>query len=187
MYLAVLLVIGFLAWYFWPASTRQRQGLVITVQDGDGLIVRSGRTLAELRLAYIDAPELFQTHGFAAKKHLQGLVARKNVRYVPVAVDKYGRTVALVYAGEICVNAAMVVAGFAWAMPSNSPIEIQQLEQQARFARRGLWAARDVMPPWEYRRQAKSGIMLSGAPGTGKTGRLDRELSKLSTGNVDNG
>lgn len=156
MILGLLVVVAFLGWYFWLRGPRMREGQVITVQDGDGLIVRQGRTLTELRLAYIDAPELFQNHGFAAKKHLQSLVARQQVRYVRVDVDKYGRTVALVYVGQICVNAGMVHAGFAWVLPANTPAELRQLERQARFGRKGLWAANDVMPPWEWRRLQKA-------------------------------
>lgn len=155
-YIVLLAGIAMVGLYFWPRGPRMREGQVITVQDGDGLIVRHGRTLTELRLAYIDAPELFQNHGFAAKKHLQGLVARQRVRYVRVNEDKYGRTVALVYVGQICVNAAMIHAGFAWALPANAPAELRQLEQQARFGRKGLWAVASVMPPWEWRRQQKA-------------------------------
>ena len=46
----IIAAVAFLGWYFWPRGPRLREGQVITVQDGDSLIVRQGRTLTELRL-----------------------------------------------------------------------------------------------------------------------------------------
>ena len=55
--------------------------------------------------------------------------------------DKYGRTVGRIYVGGTNVNAEMVKRGAAWAYRQYLKDQsLLALEQQAKTAKRGLWA-----------------------------------------------
>ena len=66
--------------------------------------------------------------------------------------DPYGRSVAIVYLGQTCVNAEMVKAGLAWHFHRFSDSsELAELQQAARSGSVGLWSDRYPTPPWEFR------------------------------------
>jgi endonuclease YncB( thermonuclease family) len=113
----------------------------------------------KVRLAEIDTPESRQPYGNRAKQALSALVFGKEVRVVVVDTDRYGRTVGRVYADALDVNAAMVRQGAAWVYRkySRDP-SLLLLEQEARSARRGLWALPETerTPPWEWRAAARA-------------------------------
>jgi endonuclease YncB( thermonuclease family) len=52
------------------------------------------------------------------------------------------------------LNYEIIKAGLAWWFRRYAPNDkaLEKLESDAREARRGLWADRDPMPPWEWRR-----------------------------------
>lgn len=137
---------------------------VVGVSDGDTLTVirpdprNPGRTLRHrVRLAEIDTPEKAQPYGAAAKQALSDLVFNRTVRIEQIDVDRYGRLVAHVYAGDtrqIWANARMVRSGHAWVYRryARSP-ELFQMEDVARRQRAGLWSLPESerTPPWEWR------------------------------------
>lgn len=68
--------------------------------------------------------------------------------------DKYGRTVGRVYVGSLDVNAELVKRGAAWVYRQySSDPSLITLEQQAKAARRGLWALPEAQrrAPWDWR------------------------------------
>jgi len=131
--------------------------LVIAVGDGDSLSARcdaSQRPL-QVRLATIDAPELRQAFGQAARSGLQGLCLHQRAQLHTLGHDAYGRTLAHVRCRGQDAAAAQVGAGLAW-VPSRqaaSQPQLYRLQQQARASGAGLWAQRRPMPPWDYRRR----------------------------------
>jgi len=52
------------------------------------------------------------------------------------------------------LNRELVRAGFAWWYRRYAPDDetLEQLEREARGAKRGLWVDPDAVPPWEWRR-----------------------------------
>lgn len=60
-------------------------------------------------------------------------------------------------------GAEQVRQGMAWVFvryaPASSPL--YAIEQEARAARRGLWATRDAVPPWEWRSRQTSNRYVS--------------------------
>jgi micrococcal nuclease len=52
------------------------------------------------------------------------------------------------------LNQEIVRAGFAWwcRQYARHDKELERLEAEAKGAKRGLWADKDPMPPWEFRR-----------------------------------
>ena len=116
-------------------------------------------TQLKIRVAFIDAPELGQAFGYKAKQAMSALVFGKDVELVPHTIDRYGRTVALVFVDGRDAGLELIKEGLAWAyehyLPEASPeIQTQYLatERAARVSRLGLWADNDPVPPWEWRR-----------------------------------
>jgi len=127
----------------------------VIVLDGDTVLVRreAGVRPMKVRLAEIDAPEKGQDFGEAAKQSLAELLSGRQVRIDPVAVDTYGRLVARLYTGEDSVNAEMVRRGMAWEYSlHHANREYLYLQEDARQARRGLWAQRDPVSPSQWRK-----------------------------------
>jgi len=85
------------------------------------------------------------------------MVFGKNVTVHVTDTDRYGRTVAdVILPDGRVLNRELVAAGLAWWYRRYSKDEnLGQLEAAARTARRGLWADKNPMPPWCWRKQKK--------------------------------
>ncbi|MFP5391345.1 MAG: thermonuclease family protein [Gammaproteobacteria bacterium] len=129
---------------------------VIGISDGDTLTLLDARTQVKVRLANIDAPEKRQAYGAAARASLAELCFGKQASISVAARDRYGRTVATVNCEGVDANREQVRRGLAWVYDQyNKDRSLPALEQQARIARRGLWADQASQPPWEFRRKKK--------------------------------
>lgn len=127
---------------------------VVGVHDGDTLTGLTGaREQIKVRLEGIDAPELGQPFGRAAKRALSDKVFGKRVEIVTTHRDRYGRTVGRVLSGGRDVGAELLREGFAWhATHYSHDRQLAAAEAAARRARAGLWADRSPEPPWEFRK-----------------------------------
>lgn len=125
---------------------------VIGIADGDTMtILQDGKPL-KLRLANIDAPEKRQSFGGRSKQSLFDLCWGKDVTYKVQDIDRYKRTVALVYCDGVEVNRVQVERGFAWVYYKyNKDSSLSALQNLAQFNRRGLFADSNPIPPWEFR------------------------------------
>ncbi len=140
-----------------PAAAEVFPGRVVGVTDGDTLIVLTQDYEQRIvRLAEIDAPEKAQDYGERSKQSLAALCFKKPARVVVIDTDRYGRSVGRVTCAGVDANRVQVETGMAWAYRRyvQDPAIIEA-ENQARTARRGLWAAGAPTPPWEWRRAAK--------------------------------
>lgn len=127
---------------------------VVGVSDGDTLTVLAEGRQLKVRLNGIDAPEKNQPFGSAAKSVLSDLVFGQEVRIASHGTDRYGRTLADVFAGSIWVNAELVRLGFAWHYVAySSDPRLSQAEAGARDSRQGLWQDPSPVPPWDWRRK----------------------------------
>jgi micrococcal nuclease len=124
------------------------------VSDGDTIdVLREGRAV-RVRLEGIDTPERGQPFGTRAKQFTSDLVFGKTVAVQVKGTDQYGRIL-----GEVILpdgrslNRELVRNGYAWwyRRYSDDPV-LQQLEEEARRERRGLWRDQNPIPPWEFRR-----------------------------------
>lgn len=127
------------------------------VIDGDTLQVAGER----VRLHGIDAPETRQSCsvggiGYAcgqnAKRLLAGATAGKVITCKGDKRDRYGRLVAVCFAGDDDLNAMMVRDGWALAYRRFGKDYIAA-EMEARAAGVGLWQG-TFIEPWEWRKQA---------------------------------
>ena len=137
------------------------QATVLRVSDGDTIVVRTdGFEDIKVRLYGIDAPERDQEGGAEATEALRVILGQA-VTITEMAVDRYGRTVALVEHEGRVVNLDLVAQGLAWYYGQYckaQPIcgEIKAAEAQARTAARRLWAGAP-MAPWDWRRSKRTG------------------------------
>jgi endonuclease YncB( thermonuclease family) len=108
----------------------------------------------KIRLYGIDTPESKQAFGTKAKQFTSQLAFGKSVTIYSKGVDRYNRVLGWVFVGRTCVNAELVQNGLAWWYKQYSPKEtkLQQLEQEARTAKRGVWADKMPVAPWDWRR-----------------------------------
>jgi endonuclease YncB( thermonuclease family) len=141
----------------------------VRVIDGDSFNVQNSK----FRLLFIDAPEKNQVYGAESAKYFSELMknADKFVNYYDLldkqrpkymiadnhTYDLYGRKLVYVMAGETSVQEQMVKAGAAWVYDSqcrNNEIctRLKKYQEEARDAKRGLWAFEHPIPPWEFRK-----------------------------------
>lgn len=127
------------------ASSAEKVAKVI---DGDTIVLESG---VKVRYIGVDTPETVHPSkpvefmGKEASDFNKGLVEGKDVRleYDVQREDKYGRTLAYVYVGDLFVNAELVRMGY--AQVSTYPPNVRHvdlftaLQREAREAGRGLW------------------------------------------------
>lgn len=134
---------------------------MVGITDGDTLTALTADNVQmKVRLAGIDTPERGQPYYKAAKQALSDLAFDRNAVIDFNKQDRYGRTVAKVLVDGRDVNLAIVTQGWAWwyrKYATEQSAEDQKLyeaaENDARSARRGLWADPEPVPPWEWRRK----------------------------------
>lgn len=147
-------------------------GVVVKVVDGDTITVDSGGTKVKVRLYGIDTPETEkidrktgvvtkpgQPYGEEALRALTDKVSKQSVRLEVMAIDKYRRTVSLVWLGDREINREMVAEGWAWAYRKYlDPPDAYFLddEDKARSEKRGIWQEANPEPPWEFRKRTRT-------------------------------
>lgn len=152
---------------------RTIEGLVVKVSDGDTINVMDNLgTKVKVRLYGIDAPETEksnrrtghiskpgQPYGDEATLALQSKVYRKMVKLEIMDVDRYKRSVGIVWLNKENINQEMVAEGFAWAyreyLDRPHASEFIGLEERARRNHLGIWQQANPQPPWEFRRLLK--------------------------------
>ncbi len=145
-----------------PSSESSRDpkrifGRVVSVHDGDTLtVLDETNTQIKVRLDAIDAPELGQPFGQAAKRALSEMVFGKNVVVIKKREDRWGRTIGHVLIDGKDTNLLMLEDGMAWHYREYSKnARLQRAEDDARAAGNGLWADRNSVPPWDWRKLDK--------------------------------
>lgn len=133
------------------------------VLDGDTVAVAGWRE--RVRLANVDAPEM--SHGpskpgqaFSVQstrwleRELQG---KPGVTIRCSDEDRYGRKICDFYREGRHVNKELVRAGMAWANTAKQRYlrdpSVLEAQQEARAARRGLWAEQRPIEPWNWRHE----------------------------------
>ncbi|MBI1324379.1 micrococcal nuclease [bacterium] len=130
------------------------EGKVVAITDGDTITVLVNQEQVKVRLDGIDAPERSQAFGTQAREKLAELAFGKTVKVVTHGKDRYGRTIGTVFAEGRSANLEMVRAGLAWhyvEYPKDT--ELADAEAKARAEKRGLWADKSPVAPWEFRKR----------------------------------
>ncbi len=132
---------------------------VTEVTDGDTLKIKYRGRIHKVRLYGIDCPEKKQAAGEAATAFTRRQVLGKTVKVSPQTRDPHGRVVAIIYIDGICLNEALVKAGYAWVYFKHAaePYKTQwyELQKKAKKNKAGLWKDRFPIMPWKYRRRQR--------------------------------
>jgi micrococcal nuclease len=120
-------------------------------------VLHDGRE-ERVRLWGIDAPESKQPWGTRAKQFTGDLAFGKTVTVRVRDIDRYKRTVVeIILPDGRNLNQELVRAGLAWwyRQFAKRDTVLPVLEEEARAAKRGLWADPSPTPPWEWRKTAR--------------------------------
>lgn len=131
-------------------------GQVTHVTDGDTLWVQpdgAGKALA-VRIEGIDAPEICQQGGTAARDLLAQLVLHRRVTVRVAQYDQWGRALATLMLDGNDLGAQMVRAGQAWSYSwRRKPGPYAAEEALARQSRQGVFSTARPESPREFRKR----------------------------------
>ena len=131
-------------------------GKVIGIKDGDTVVVLDSLNhQTTLRLAEVDCPEKSQPFGTKAKQFTSDQIYRKEIKYVVTDIDRYGRSIAMIYYdNNKYLPAELIKNGLAWHYKRYSTsIELANFENFARLHKVGLWIDPNPIEPWEWRKK----------------------------------
>ncbi len=143
------------------ADARSFRGEVVDVHDGDTLTLATdaGQRL-RIRLSGIDAPELDQPHGEAARRRLADLALERAALARCIRRDRHGRWLCRVTVAGEDLGLSLLQSGYAWwfrryahEQPEATRSRYAAAEAEATRARRGLWQDAVPRPPWLWRRE----------------------------------
>lgn len=157
-----LLTAAVFAWVLVPVEPPDARAdfsaRVVTVHEGDRLLVYHDGKKDLIYLQDIDCPELKQPHGLRAKHATQAYVGGREVVVRNLRRDKQGRTTAeIILPNGRNLGHELLKEGMAWWRTFDSKDrslgEIQTLVQAER---KGLWADPDPVPPWKWKQAKKT-------------------------------
>lgn len=121
--------------------------------DGDTFLAAPDSV--NYRLWGIDAPELDQPWGRAAKAALMDLIHRKRVTVIRRGTSYKRPVVQVTTTNDRDVALELLKMGLAWYTPEFAPDreDYKKTEAEAREAKRGLWSERNPVNPAEHRKQ----------------------------------
>ncbi len=142
--LAVLLLVD--GQWSLRAQSPQQPSMTCAVKklaDGDSLTCADGR---KVRLLLIDTPEMQQKPwGLMAKRQLETLAGPGTVLRLELdrnPKDRYGRTLAYAWVGNVMVNERMIANGWAVVLAYEDVRYLERMkraERVAQAARKGFW------------------------------------------------
>jgi len=114
---------------------------VTEIIDGDSFIIAPDHTV---RLADIDAPELKLCGGQEAKQKLEELILGKRVKIEESSIDKYKRTMGLIYFEDEFINKIMAEEGLVRYEPTKTSKGdiIKQAKDLAQEKQIGIWSSK---------------------------------------------
>lgn len=116
------------------------------------------RTAERIRLVGLDCPEKKQPFGQRAKQATSALSFGQSVIVHTTGKDRYGRTLATVILRDgKNLNHELVSQGWCWLYRKYAPDDtvLEELENEARVAMRGLWSDPNPIPPWAWRKRSR--------------------------------
>lgn len=159
LFIIVLIAIIFLGIKSRSTDNAKEKVKIIRCHDGDTCTTDKGE---KIRLACIDAPELKQPFGKASRDYLKEIIKDRTVKIDRYLFDRFGRTIAILYINNggkwQAVQSLQSKAGTVWAFDRfkrNCPIwnSINREFQAAQSKKIGLFADRQAIEPWTWRRQ----------------------------------
>ncbi|MDX2191250.1 MAG: thermonuclease family protein [Bacteroidota bacterium] len=127
---------------------------IIRVKDGDTFVGLWNGRKHDCRIANIDAPELKQYFGTAAKDSLSKYILGKVLILDSLNLDIYGRNIVSLKIGNKRLDSISIRNGWAWQyIGYNDETLLANAMQDAILEGKGLWKCglQKVCPPWIWR------------------------------------
>jgi len=139
------------------AQSQRLTGEVVRIADGDTFtLLDTSKKQIKVRFYGIDCPEKGQDFYQVAKDFVSEHCFRKQVQLDVKHIDRYGRTVAVVYINGMDLNLALLRAGLAWHYLSfDKSKEYADAQRSAQERQLKIWSIRTAIAPWEFRKQQK--------------------------------
>ncbi len=146
-FLAVVVAVAF---FTGSALADEITGFCSQVIDGNTLLVIAGGTQHTVKLGYIDAPEFDRKFRYEAKKCVEELALKQNIKLKDIEPGQ-GFVLAEVYSPkkQDPVNRLLVRAGLAWAKQGDDRYALAQ--SYAKKQSLGIWSDPGIQSPEEYR------------------------------------
>jgi endonuclease YncB( thermonuclease family) len=143
------------------AAARQMQARIAKINDGDTItVIDMAQKRHVVQLDGIDAPELGQPYGEAAKKHLERRLVKKNVVIIWNKTTSEGAKLGKVLLNNGDINQLQIRTGSAWAtgeisvnFSGNDKARYAAAQNVAKEKSLGLWRAGNAIAPWDWRKQ----------------------------------
>lgn len=135
------------------------QAEVTSVEDGDTFeVIAANDKKYTIRLYGVDCPEDGQAFSAKAKLFTEAACRNKKVKIVKRTVDGIGRVVAdVILPDGKSLAKELLKFGYAWHYKRfSNDADLDQLEQEAKKLKKGLWVEPDPMAPWDYKKQKKT-------------------------------
>lgn len=127
-------------------------GTIIRVIDGDTFAFQTTEGSLTVRMDGIDSPERNQPFGIESTDFMKQYL-HKEATLKANGVDRYGRTLGVLYVDRKDINLLCIKGGFAWHYKQYSKdVQYSQAEEYARKNKLGLWALQNPIPPWDWRK-----------------------------------
>jgi endonuclease YncB( thermonuclease family) len=127
-------------------------GTIIRVIDGDTYVFQTEEGSFTVRMYGTDAPERDQPYSKESADFLKQYL-NKEAMLKANGVDRYGRTLAVLFIDGKDINLLSIKNGCSWHFKRYSnDIQYAQAEEYARKNKIGLWKLPNPIPPWEWRK-----------------------------------
>lgn len=180
---AAITLLGFRHW-----SEVKGGRTVAKVHDGDTIRLDDG---TKVRLLGVDAPEVDSPYrvgepgGEGSRDYLKALVEGREVtiKVGPEPKDRYGRTLAMVYLGDVLVNGRIIRDGWARAYRRfDYPHKdlFRAYEEEARARGIGIWAAPGGGgPARKFRKKTRQTPVSETGPGASRRSGTEGLMGSL--------
>lgn len=126
---------------------------VVSVIDGNTIMLATGQDTVNILLYGIDCPEPGQPYSEEARTHLEQLVLNENVKVEMKGKDRWGNRLGIVAFGDNDLRISLLQEGLAWTAERNPEEDLEAIRQRAMSEARGLWGQEEPVAPWIYRRK----------------------------------
>ncbi len=134
-------------------------GTVTRIKDGDGFLLQTKDKVYDCRIWGIDAPELKQRFGHAAKSMLWSMIKGCQVTVTKVSMS-YGRIVVSVKYRDKDIGLEMLKNGLAWYEKKYAPKrkDYETAMKKAQDEKRGLWFDDKPIRPTDFRHHKEQNL-----------------------------
>jgi endonuclease YncB( thermonuclease family) len=128
-------------------------GKILSVTDGDTFVMQLKEVNIRVRLEGIDAPEKKQLFSQESKAFLEKYL-HEECRLQKTGIDRFGRTLGVLWVNGVNINLLMVKEGYAWHFKKYSKDKsLEEAEADARKSKKGLWKELAPIAPWDWRKK----------------------------------